>query len=483
MFHRYVLTALVITLGAHAIPCTAQDWCMKSSGDCFEAHGGTGCDCSACCRLVCDSDPYCCNGEWDSECVILADLLCRLDCNSNGVPDPLDICLNSSEDCNGNNVPDECDDCNSNGSADFIDILTGISSDCNNNCDPDECDIIYGISKDCNNDGTPDECEIASDCNGNGTIDLDDGPTFCPKAGVIAVDLIAIADPSGSVDDDSIQLLCQNVFKETVSRLQASNVLDVRAAWVSIIEDQPNSSCRDWTMPVDTPVPVCIGVEDRFIDDFNGDDSNSNGEEWGDASAVMTSPYGTYPLGTDQDGRPQAWDIRDAVLILIPISDEGPQDGGIFSDDACNCNDDASMWNLIQQAVIENVQVIPMPTSGTPLCVYDSVDPTSYMARVADLTSGSVVDARGWPLSTTTEEISLQLEDAIHTAISISPRLKCNETCRSDFNNDGVVDGADFGYLLASWGACPAPCQTDLNGDGAVDGGDVGLFLADWGPC
>ena len=55
-------------------------------------------------------------------------------------------------------------------------------------------------------------------------------------------------------------------------------------------------------------------------------------------------------------------------------------------------------------------------------------------------------------------------------------------TCDGDFNGDGVVNGADFGSLLAAWGAC-AGCSEDLNGDDVVNGADVGLFLAFWGPC
>ena len=54
--------------------------------------------------------------------------------------------------------------------------------------------------------------------------------------------------------------------------------------------------------------------------------------------------------------------------------------------------------------------------------------------------------------------------------------------CLGDFNDDGQVNGADFGSLLASWGLCKA-CPPDLNGDGSVNGADVGLLLSVWGPC
>ncbi len=60
---------------------------------------------------------------------------------------------------------------------------------------------------------------------------------------------------------------------------------------------------------------------------------------------------------------------------------------------------------------------------------------------------------------------------------------ECGGTvCEGDFNGDGTVNGADFGSMLASWGACGG-CAEDLNGDGVVSGADVGLLLSVWGAC
>jgi hypothetical protein len=54
-------------------------------------------------------------------------------------------------------------------------------------------------------------------------------------------------------------------------------------------------------------------------------------------------------------------------------------------------------------------------------------------------------------------------------------------SCPADFNNDGVVNGADLATLLANWlapGGLP-----DLTGDGTVNGADLANLLANWGPC
>jgi len=49
----------------------------------------------------------------------------------------------------------------------------------------------------------------------------------------------------------------------------------------------------------------------------------------------------------------------------------------------------------------------------------------------------------------------------------------------ADLNGDGVVDGADLGILLNSWGPCVG-CPADLDGNGVVDGADVGILLSEW---
>ena len=49
--------------------------------------------------------------------------------------------------------------------------------------------------------------------------------------------------------------------------------------------------------------------------------------------------------------------------------------------------------------------------------------------------------------------------------------------CPEDLNNDGSVDGADLGQLLASWGGKAG----DINDDGITNGADLGLLLAAFG--
>ena len=49
-----------------------------------------------------------------------------------------------------------------------------------------------------------------------------------------------------------------------------------------------------------------------------------------------------------------------------------------------------------------------------------------------------------------------------------------------DFNNDGIVNGADLAFILAFWGSNDP--DVDLNGDGIVSAADLGILLSAWGP-
>jgi hypothetical protein len=57
--------------------------------------------------------------------------------------------------------------------------------------------------------------------------------------------------------------------------------------------------------------------------------------------------------------------------------------------------------------------------------------------------------------------------------------LESARPCPSDISGDGVVDGADLGIMLSSWGSAAA----DLDGDGTTGGSDLGILLSGWGPC
>ncbi len=59
------------------------------------------------------------------------------------------------------------------------------------------------------------------------------------------------------------------------------------------------------------------------------------------------------------------------------------------------------------------------------------------------------------------------------------------ERCVGDIDDDGAVDSADLGALLAAWGNCGRKdgCSADIDESGEVDAADLGLLVAAWGTC
>ncbi|MCH2162192.1 MAG: hypothetical protein MK085_10010 [Phycisphaerales bacterium] len=186
------MTSLLCAIAAITGQAPGQA-CEDGTGSCYEPHPTPGCDCPPCCEAVCEFDPICCKFEWDETCVNNAMDYCGPDCNKNGIADPCE----DFQDCNQNGIPDECD-------------------------------------PDCNDDGVPDGCDDDGvvDCNENGIPDNEEGPTFCPGSGPIPVDLIAIADPSGS-DNNKLPSLCSEVFEIVANRLEVD--FDLQAAWTSVV--------------------------------------------------------------------------------------------------------------------------------------------------------------------------------------------------------------------------------------------------------
>jgi formylglycine-generating enzyme required for sulfatase activity len=76
---------------------------------------------------------------------------------------------------------------------------------------------------------------------------------------------------------------------------------------------------------------------------------------------------------------------------------------------------------------------------------------------------------------------ALRLVPSVLLALAIAPSARA-QSCAGDLNDDGVINAADLGQLLASWGRCVS-CAADTNSDGRVDGVDLGVLLVNWGEC
>jgi len=122
----------------------------------------------------------------------------------------------------------------------------------------------------------------------------------------------------------------------------------------------------------------------------------------------------------------------------------------------------AAAWDLedgiLPASSIVWTSDIDGPIGTGRLLQFDGLSPGEHVISVSATDSDGMVDS-----------------DTVKITVLARPSSPGNP----DLNGDGVVNGADLGLLLFSWGPCPG-CQADLNGDGVVDGADLGALLAAW---
>ncbi len=116
-----------------------------------------------------------------------------------------------------------------------------------------------------------------------------------------------------------------------------------------------------------------------------------------------------------------------------------------------------------------NMTLLAAPGATAP-------EPGTYLAPLQLYSTAAGVEA--------SEEFWLVLNggsDAASFAAALSAAMDAiDPACTGDIDASGVVDGADLGILLSTWGATgPA----DLDANGTVDGADLGILLSAWGGC
>ena len=112
-----LVSLIALTWGSTSL---AQNECPNpEGGDCCTATAGIwGCTDVSCCQMVCDTDSFCCETEWDAQCVKYATELCGCsgggggDAPNDGCSDAIEINLGSNSVSNigaTTNGPEDCD--------------------------------------------------------------------------------------------------------------------------------------------------------------------------------------------------------------------------------------------------------------------------------------------------------------------------------------------------------------------------------------
>jgi len=174
----------------------------------------------------------------------------------------------------------------------------------------------------------------------------------------------------------------------------------------------------------------------------------------------------SYPPG----GVPNSMSPWNPYLVLGAAKPHGGQGAASFS----GWFDEFRLWNVARTAaeIGSSFDVVVEPDEPGLVGMYrfeegaGTVVVDSSAAGSPDGTLVAGVAGNG-------EWVSAWRDPVLTAPVRLQPE---------DLNGDGIVDAADLGILLESWGSCPEDeaCSADLNGDGVVDGADLGQLLAAW---
>ncbi|MCP4834683.1 MAG: hypothetical protein GY895_07935 [Phycisphaera sp.] len=487
--HSEVNTADFYFTLAGAIP----EGCDGATGSCGEQHPTPGCEDLSCCSITCDAnvggDPFCCTDSWDSTCVTLAVELCGIYQYSCEAPSQANDCATSPQAAgNGEAIAFNTAGANTDG-PDEIGCGSGYEDY------PIWSDLWYMIEL------TGDSTVTASCCN---TADFDSkiaiyaagevGSTFDPAT--LPDSFIACNedcdDPDFFTSELVVPSLAEGQYLIRIGGYQAATGSgDITISWEDPAPQLPDPSCDN---PGGTDVSQIITADENLT--ISGGVGCGAGAENVTARSYPAAAFGgAFDVSCINFG----WFMND-VDAYIP-----------------------TIINLYVQDAASPLDVTSQELVGTTSCglrsgpegVGYTISSQSFDAPVnVDLAEGEflMVEVRiqrqvqeggadgyggyfGVILADTDGAESYiscggdyfgSLTDIgfgdYQAYITINGDGAGGSTCTGDFNDDGQVNGADFGAILAAWGPCPG-CPEDLNDDGTVGGADVGLLLSVWGPC
>jgi hypothetical protein len=160
------------------------------------------------------------------------------------------------------------------------------------------------------------------------------------------------------------------------------------------------------------------------------------------------------------------------------------------------CNSRGGGMHLVQgRPVLTRVSVTSNHSDNIVggLSWYGNSSPSAYLtATLCSVTGNNATGSQGGIGITDPTISTMSLQDSYVCNNLPRPNITGRWTnlggntvcdCAGDLNVDGVVNGADLGLMLSSWGLCGSNCSADLNGDAVVNGADLGLLLSAWGIC
>ncbi|NBQ14466.1 MAG: hypothetical protein EBU31_07610, partial [Proteobacteria bacterium] len=454
--------------------------------DVAETHDGTTPDCNA------NSVPDSCDIARGA----------ALDCNFNAIPDVCEIAKSPSVDCDHNGVLDSCDiatagtavDCDQNGRLDTCQVTETPGIDCNGNHRPDACDIASGTSADIDANGTPDECQTVSVPGTYANIQaaIDSAP-----ASTMRIINVAAGTFAGPID-----------FK--------GKPVIVRGAGASVTVIDGTSGQQFSVVRFSGGEPAIAALDGVTVRGgiYGTQPAGSNflvgGGIFGQNSAASVRDCFVQNNSSGFGGGAYFLNCTGSVTNTVFRNNNASADGGGLqvNQSAMNitdvvvesnvCNSRGGGMHLVQgtptltRVTVRNNQSSNL-TGGVSWFATGSstarlvMNACSVTGNTAAVTQGGlgISETLTLPVATTLQGTTVCNNTPRPNVTGRWTDLGGNTICDcvGDLNVDGVVNGADLGLMLSSWGPCGTNCPYDLNADGQINGADLGLTLSAWGVC
>ena len=453
-------------------PCS----CFTGS-NCFVVRPDPGCEDAICESLVCDFDNFCCEFEWDDSCVGYADAFC----NFTGFDCDFPAATTAEAEACGADTNGGCNmDIPAFESISSGDIVAGnyFVDSAADVRDTDwyqfTIDQVSNITWTVHSRVAVDALIVTTDCVAGGQV-VTSGSGECPNTLQICLQpgtyaaFVAPNTGGGNLPCDLTDFTAYTA-ELLIEPLESCPGFDICETGDTAVS--PNSdpglnlggiACAAGGITTENTYAVTI---DLAASDVAGSDFN-----------ISCVSFGSDNSGSLVDAKVELWIDSDGGDPVAPGTDLtllGSRDTVLAQ----------GVGNL-QTAKFDPPICVP---ADSQLVVTLDIQPSTdgfatFSGNASPSSSGTYVLSASCGLNTFTNLIDIGFPD-YNWVVDLDGTLGCDvpPACPGDFNDDGVVNGADFGSILAAWGPCSG-CPEDMNGDGVVGGADVGLLLSVWGPC
>ena len=443
------------------------------------------------------------------------------DCNANSVPDSCDIVRGGASDCNANTIPDGCEiastpsvDCNQNGVIDSCDIATaGTAVDCDQNGRLDTCQVTDTPSTDCNGNYRPDSCDIAAGISGD--IDANATPDECQTVTVPGTyGNIQAAIDSAPADTMRIIAVSAGTFAGPINFKGKPVIVRGTGAGLTVIDGTGGGQFS--VVRFSGGEPAITALESVTVQGgvYGTQPAGSNflggGGIFGQNSAASVRNCSIQNNASGFGGGAYFFNCTGDVTNTTIRNNTASSDGGGFQANQCAmnltdviiegniCNSRGGGMNLVQGNLVFTRVTVRNNQSGSLIggiswssvgsnTAQLSMNTCTVTGNTASITQGGIGISETATLPPSASLVATTVCDNLPRPnitgrwTNLGDNTVCD--CPGDLNIDGVINGADLGLMLSSWGPCGSNCNADLNGDGVIAGADLGLLLSAWGPC